>query len=172
MERIGTASISLEVSARWSVLSQREMKVIFLLSVLFCVVSSVPVILDAASLLETGVCWMILENLENDVAEDLCSASPTQTFWQSMEVSVSSLSQWAEHFATNDRPSSVPQLLPLFFCTALNNSDGFVAFHWEKPKCVLGKDYFLMDTNIRLQMHANENAMYIRAGDGLWGCHC
>lgn len=37
-------------------LSQREMKVIFLLSVLFCVVSSVPVILDAASLLETGVC--------------------------------------------------------------------------------------------------------------------
>lgn len=69
-------------------------------------------------LLKAGGLWKILESLANDRAEDSCSVSPTQTFWQSMEVSVSSLSQWAEHFVANYRPDFVPVLLLLRFCTA------------------------------------------------------
>lgn len=98
---------SVEISSRWNVLSQWEMKVIFLLPILFCVANPVPVILDADSFLEAGGFWKTFGSLANDKAEDLCSAAPTQTFWQSVEVSVSSLSQWEEYFATG---------LPLCHC--------------------------------------------------------
>lgn len=113
---------SVEISSRWNVLSQWEMKVIFLLPTLFCVANPVPVILDADSFLEAGGFWKIFESLANDEAEDLCSAAPTQTFWQSVEVSVSSLSQWVEYFATSYRPAFVPLLLLLCFCTAFRTA--------------------------------------------------
>lgn len=121
MERNMTANISLyEISSRWNVLSQWEMKVIFLLPILFSAASPVPVILDADSFLEAGGFWKIFESLANGEAENLCSAAPTQTFWQSVEVSVSSLSQWAGYLATSYRPAFVPLLLVL--CTAFRTA--------------------------------------------------
>lgn len=105
-----------------------DMKVV----VLFRAVNYLPVILDAASFMEAGDFWMILGCLGDDIAENSHSAFPVQTFRQSMEVSVSSLSQWAEHFAAKYKPSSVPLLLLLrFFLHSFYNSYGFVDSHWE-----------------------------------------
>lgn len=160
-----------ETSTRWNVLSRWEVKVILLLPVLFCAVNPVPVILDAASFLEAGGFWKILESLANDAAEDSCSASPTQTFWQSVEVSVSSLSQWAEHFATNYRPAFVPLLLLLFFCTAFGTAMALQPCT-GKNQDVLWGNTILLWILIKLQVCANENAMYVWTEPGLWDCHC
>lgn len=122
-----TASISLCKGLQGEVW---DMRVIFL--ILFRAVNCLPVILDAAGFMEAGDFWMILGSLGDDIAENSHSAFPVQTFWQSMEVSVSSLSQWAEHFATNYKPSSVPLFLLLcFFLHSFYNSYGFVYSHRE-----------------------------------------
>lgn len=164
---------SVEIFTRWNVLSQWEMKVIFLLPVLFCAANPVPVILDAAGFLEAGGFWRILESLANDIAEDLCSAPPTQTFWQAMEVSVSSVSQWAEHFATNYRPSFVPLLLLLCVCTAFRTAMALQPFTGKNQDALWGNMILLWtQMPIKLQVCANGNAMYIRTEPGLWDCHC
>ena len=159
---------SVEISARWNVLWQWEMKVIFLLPMFFCAVNPVPVILDAAGFLEARDFWKILESLANDIAEDSCSASPTQTFWQSMEVSVSSLSQWAEHFATKYRPVFVPLLLLLCFCTAFRTAMALQPCT-GKNQDVLWGNMILLWTQIliKLQVCANENVMYVRTEPSL-----
>lgn len=180
VQRIGEGNVeydcqrfSVEIFARWNVLSQWEVKVIFLLPVLFCAVNPVPVILDAAGSLEAGGFWKILGSLANDIAEDSCSASPTQTFWQSVEVLVSSLSQWAEHFATNYSPSFVPLLLLLCFCTAFRTAMALQLFTGKKQDALWGTMMlFWMQILIKLQVCANENAMYIRTEPGLRGCRC
>lgn len=151
---------SVEMSSRWNVLSQWEMKVIFLLPILFSVASPVPVILDADSFLEAGGFWKIFESLASDQAEDLCSAAPTQTFWQSVEVSVSSPSQWAEYFATNYRPTFVPLLFLLCFCTAFRTGM-LLQPCTGKNQGVIGENMIFpwTETLLKLQFCANENAI-------------
>lgn len=83
-----------------------------------------------------------LKSLANDKAEDLCSAAPTQTFWQYVEVSVSSLSQWSEYFATSYRPAFVPLLFLLCFCTAFRAAMVLQPCTWKKPLCYGGKTCF------------------------------
>lgn len=149
-------------------LSQWEMKVIFLLPILFCVANPVPVILDADSFLEAGGFSKIFESLASDQAEDLCSAAPTQTFWQSVEVSVSSLSQRAEYFATNYRPAFVPLLLLLCLCTAFRT--GMVLQPCTgKNQGVMGENMLFLRTQtlLKLQFCANENAIYVKPELGL-----
>lgn len=142
------------------------MKVIFLLPILFRVANSVPVILDADSFLEAGGFWKIFETLANDKAEDLCSAAPTQTFWQSVEVPVSSLSQWAEYSATNYRPAFVPLLLLLCFCTAFRTAMVLQPCT-GKNQIFMGENMlFLWKTLFKLQFCANENAILYK--DWAW----
>lgn len=105
----------------------------------------------------------MLENLANYIVEDSCSASPTQTLWQS-KTGFSVLSESVSRALCYKLKACLcATVTATLLLQGFQNSYSFAALHWEKPRCAVGNVILLWTPIlIKLQVRENENAMYVK----------